>query len=112
MPVDYESKLYGPKYDTFGVEGLLDPDATGPISLTVIDKTEGVLVQSNSGFSIGSSKPAALVRFSELSAKGLTRDNIKGRTIAFNAGSWVIKATEPKSNPAGLAELYLILEQA
>jgi hypothetical protein len=115
MALDYDALLYGPLYDQdtgFGVAALLDPDSTGEIALTVIDKTEGVLLDEGRGLQIATVKAAALVRMSELAANGILRAALKQRTIAFNNGTWTILSTEPKPNPAGGGELYLILEKA
>lgn len=115
MAVDYDALLYDPLYDQdtgFGVPAFLDPGSTGEIGLTVIDKTEGVLLDEGRSLQVATVKPAAMVRMSELADKGILRAALKQRGIAFNNATWTIIATQPKPNPAGGGELYLILEKA
>lgn len=108
--IDFAGLLLDPIYDALGVCATLYASST--VTLTVLDKTEGVLLESaNSPIGLATSKPAATVRLSELAANSLTRETIKGRLITFNGFTWVIKATQPKPVPSGPGELYLILQQ-
>lgn len=114
--IDYAALLYGPLYDRdvgFGVAAnLTTVDGVVFEDLTVIDKTEGVMIDEGNGLQLGTIKVAALIRVSELSANNLTRASIKQGRISFNNGDWTILATQPKPNPSGDGELYLILEKA
>ena len=112
---DYESLLYAPIYDThigFGVAAQLDLGTVGQFTLTVLDDTQGIMLDEGNGLSIGTVKPAATVRMSELATNSLTRAALKQGSIGFNNGNWTIIATQPKPNPKGDGELYLILEKA
>jgi hypothetical protein len=109
--IDFGALLYDPIYAVLGVPALLTPatDAS-EIPLTVIDKTEGVVIDEGNSISISTIKPAAVVRMSEISAKGMVRADLKQGIIRFNSGNWTIVAIQPKPSPSGPGELYLILE--
>jgi hypothetical protein len=109
--IDYDA-FYAPLYAAFGVSAVLDLGTSGTFTLTVIDKTEGVMIEEGNNISIATVKPAAMVRMSELVSNNLTRAGLKQAPISFNGKSWVIVATQPKPNPAGDGELYLILQAA
>lgn len=111
MAIDIDTDLLDPIYDRIGVPATLDMGtAGGEIPLTVIDKRQGVLLESaNNPLQVATSKPAACVRLSELAANSLTRETLRGLRIAFSGGSWIIKATQPKPKGA-TGELYLILQ--
>jgi hypothetical protein len=112
--IDYESLLYAPIYDLntgFGVLANLDLGTSGQFTLTVLDDTQGIMLDEGNGLSIGTIKPAATVRISELAANSLTRASLKQGAISFNNGNWIIVATQPKPL-SGAGELYLILEKA
>jgi hypothetical protein len=112
MALDYDALLLDPIYDALGVDAVLDLGTAGTVELVVLDKTEGVLLESpNNGLQLATSKPAACVRVSELNANSLARADLKNLPIAFNGGSWKIVATQPKPVPTGSGELYLILQQ-
>lgn len=107
--IDFAALLLDPVYDTLGVEASLE--ASGTVTLTVLDKTEGVMLESqNGGFQLATSKPAACVRISELTANSLTRADLRDAQITFNGNDWKIVATQPKPLPSGSGELYLILQ--
>jgi hypothetical protein len=107
--MDIDGLLLDPIYNSdLGIEAVLDLGTAGTVTLTVLDKTDGVLLESaNSPMVMASSKPAACVRVSELQANSLTRETIKGLPISFSGGTWTIRATQPKSKGR---ELYLILQ--
>src|SRR5690242_2297161 len=110
--IDYEAVLYDPIYSAFGTPASLTTVDGTIAELTVIDKTAGVLIDEGNGLSFATTKPAACVRISELAAADLTRSGIKRAAISFNGSDWEITATQPKPNPSGAGELYLILEEA
>lgn len=110
--IDFGALLYDPIYAVLGVPALLTPSTdASEIPLTVIDKTEGVAIDEGNGISISTIKPAAMVRMSEITAKGMTRDDLKKGSICFNGHDWTIVATQPKPSPSGSGELYLILQE-
>jgi hypothetical protein len=116
MSLDYDSLLYTHTYDRdigFGVQASLDLGTAGLFpDLTVIDKTAGVMIDEGNSLQLATVKVAALIRISELTENNLTRASIKQGKITFNNNSWTILATQPKPNPNGDGELYLILEKA
>lgn len=98
-------------YDGLGIPACLD--AAIPIALTIIDKTEGVVIDSTiANAHFGASKPAACVRVSELDANSIARDDLKGLTLSFGGDDWKIVSTQPKPKPGTKGELYLILQNA
>jgi hypothetical protein len=110
--IDYGDLLLAPLYDAFGVAALLaidDSNAT-EFALTVIDKTAGVAVGDN--IAIGTVEPGAIVRTSELTGWGLTRESLDGAMIGFSGNVWRIASHHPKPVPSGEAagEIVLILE--
>lgn len=109
--IDFAGLLLDPIYDALGVCATLYASST--VTLTVLDKTEGVLLESpNSRLQIGTSKPAACVRLSELACNNIGREDLKDATIHFNGNDWKIVATQAKPLPSGAGELYLILQSA
>lgn len=104
---------YDAIYTALGVEAELTPVGTGiPVdTITVIDKTAGV--ETGDGVTVSSVKPAAAVRYYELTAAGVARDQLNGSTISFNGGTWQIRSSLPKPSPVGETEgeLYLILTE-
>jgi hypothetical protein len=109
--IDFSALLYDPIYAVLGVPAIVTPSTdASDIPLTVIDKTEGVMIEEGNAISIATTKPAAMVRVSELSSLGLTRSDLKQGRISFNNGNWTIVATQPKPGPNGPGEVYLILQ--
>jgi hypothetical protein len=104
---------YDAIYTALGVAAVLTPIGTGiPVEdLTVIDKTAGV--ETGDGVTVSSIKPAAAMRYYELTAAGVTRAQLNGSTISFNGGSWIVRSTLPRPSPAGEpeGELYLVLTE-
>lgn len=108
--IDFDAVLLAPIYDELGVEASID---ALDVTLTVLDKTEGVMLASaNNPLQLGTTKPAACVRVSELAAKEIAREDLKDVAISFNGNDWKIVATQPKPLPSGAGELYLILQSA
>lgn len=110
--IDYGGLLLAPLYDVLGVAAILtidDSNAT-EYGVTVIDKTGGVAVGDN--IAIGTVEPGAILRTSDLTGWGLTRENLDGATIAFSVNLWRIVSHHPKPVPSGEAdgEIVLILE--
>lgn len=93
-------------YDALGVDATI-----GSVGLTVIDKTEGVMLESGNGLQFATAKPAACVRVSELQVNEIAREALKGATLTFNGNAWKIVQTQPKPKPGTPGELYLILQQ-
>lgn len=113
MSLDWQSQLLDPIYDVIGVSARITTASTVK-DVTVLDKTAGVALAAADNIEIQSIKPAAIVRMSELSANGLSREALDGAQLALNGSSWTIKSTQPRPSPDGEAkgELYLFLEAA
>src|ERR1700761_7600061 len=85
-------------YDSLGIPATVD--ASGTVDLTIIDKTEGVVIDSTiANAHFGTSKPAACVRVSELDANSIAREDLKGLTLSFAGNDWKIVSTQPKPKP-------------
>lgn len=109
--IDFSALLLDPIYNELGVEAELE--AGGTVTLTVLDKTEGVMLESpNSPLQMATTKPSACVRMSELAANEIRREDLKNAAITFNGNTWRIVATQPKPVPSGAGELYLILQSS
>ena|GEM_PF-4366712 len=116
MAIDWDAFLID-QYDTFGLEAVLDLGTTGSFDITVIDKTEGVLLEAGHGLSLATSKPAVCVRVAQLIDLGFSEntglDAVKGGTLTLGGHDWKIVSTQPKPKPGNPnAELYLILQGA
>lgn len=100
---------YDALYTALGVEAELTPIGTGiPVdTIFVIDKTAGV--ETGDGVTVSSVKPAAAVRYYQLTARGVSRDQLNGSTISFNGGTWIIRSTQLRPSPDGEAEGELLL---
>ena len=104
--IDYQAMLDA-IYGSLGVPATLVGDST--FELTVIDKTEGVLLEGN-GMQLGTAKPAVCIRVAELTENGIARADLKGAMLSFNGNDWIIRSSEPKPKPSGPGELYLFLQ--
>lgn len=111
--IDYESLLFDPAYEVFGVDAVLTlADSAGTTApVTVIDKTGGVSLGPN--IEVGTILPGAVVRVSELAAYGITAAALDEATLIFNGGVWRIASHHPKPVPSGesFGEIVLMLEQ-
>jgi hypothetical protein len=75
--IDFDAVLLAPIYDELGVEATID---ALDVTLTVLDKTEGVMLASaNNPLQLGTTKPAACVRVSELVCQGDRARKPQGR---------------------------------
>lgn len=115
MSLDYQSLLYDPNYNIFGVDASLQP-GTGEaevVGLTVIDKTQGALVQDAMRIGVETVKPACTVRAKEIIAAGLGLQNLAGGTVQFNSKTWRIDGVRPLPSPKGEGdgEFMLILSE-
>jgi hypothetical protein len=105
------------------VHALLQPGSGSSETVVVraMDLSAGVAVGDASEVKAQSLLPAAVVRMTELTAKGLTRDDVGEGTITMpvdehggllpHSVTFAIAATQPKPSPEGEAkgELYIFL---
>lgn len=110
MAVDWATH-YNRIYSALGVAAVitLDSDLT-EAPLTVIDKTSGVPFPDEGGL-VNSIKPACAVRVPELTAAGITVEQVYGATIVFNGKTWNVETHRLAPAPTGEAqgEVYLYL---
>ena len=108
--MDYQATLYGPVYDVLGVPALLRLAGGAAFAVTSLDKTAGVAV--GGAVDVQTVVPAAVVRVTELAAKGVTPAQVDDGQITLNGVTWVIEAHKPAPSPNGEAdgEVYLLLK--
>jgi hypothetical protein len=110
--MDFQSLLYDPIYDAIGVSASLTSSAGTSASVTVLDKTAGVAVGTNS--LVETVKPACIVRAAELASNNIARADLSNGNITFNGATWRIKGTQPRPSPNGEADgeylLFLLNE--
>lgn len=98
--IDFDAAMLGPIYATLGVSATLTiVDPSDDFDLTVIDKTGGVEVGEN--VEVPTIKPCAAIRISDLTALGLSKDDLIDGTLTFNGSSWTITNVVPKPVPNG-----------
>lgn len=109
--MDFQSLLYSPLYEHFGVDATIRCLYSDAFTIRVIDQTSGVEVSDSGNLDIKTIRPAAVIRVPDLTALGLSRIDLEDAAIEIHEKLWIIKATMPKPSPAGeeLGELYLFL---
>lgn len=112
MAVDFDTVLLDNIYDVLGVAAVLRSTYGADVALTVMNKTEGVVLDGiHGGQHFAAAKPAVCVRVKELNARSVTRESLKDSTLTFNDATWRIASTQPKpGGGASKGELYLILQ--
>lgn len=119
--MDFAALLDGPIYATIGKPATITPASSpGAVSVTAIDLTKGVSVQHGGNavqrrhtVSVQTVLPAAKVRMSELTARGLTPEDVRQGKLDLAGYSWRIHSTEPAPSPEGedSGELLLLLQK-
>lgn len=87
--IDFQSLLFNPKYNAFGVEADLVSSGGVEATVTVIDETSGVAVGDGV---IDSIAPVARVRMKELTDNEIPTTDLKGGNLTFNGATWRIKS--------------------
>jgi hypothetical protein len=95
--------VYTALYARFGQAATITPTVGAPISVTLIDKTHGQEVQDTKT-GVATVIPAALVRAPELTARGVTRAQLRKAVVALNGKTWRVENTVPKPAPTGEAD--------
>lgn|SRR5574341_251499 len=109
--VDFAALLDGPIYATVGVPATLAlQTGDGSYSITVIDRTKGIELP-HGRMEVQTVVPAAKLRMTELTGRGLAIDDLDGSRLTFNGKTWTIRSFIPAPTPQGEAagELWLIL---
>lgn len=106
--IDWDTALYDP---LFGIFAVVAPIDTGLVqtTLAVIDQTAGIEIGNDPERPVIS--PAAYVRQSELTEKGIAEDTLLDATITIRGIEWTIKnvAAKPGPDGKGSGELVLML---
>lgn len=119
--VNFAALLDGPIYKTIGKTATLTPASSpGAVDIVAIDLTKGQSVVHGGGAfqrrhtaAIQTVVPAAKVRLSELTAKGLTQDDVRQAKLVLNGYAWKVHSIEPQPSPEGedSGELLLLLQK-
>lgn len=107
--MDHADLLYGPIYDTFGVQAVLTPgrpDAAA-MTVTVIERTAST--DASDEFELGTLRPGAFVRRHQLTDLGIAPAELDGGTLAFGGRSWRIEAHSPRPGPNGEASGEILM---
>lgn len=109
--MDYQSLLFNPIYDLQGVpSALLLADARTIDGLTALDKTAGIDT-GDGDVQVPTIAPAAMLRVAELTAKGVTLDNLIKARILMNGNEWRVVSHKTRPSPKGErdGEVLLVL---
>jgi hypothetical protein len=100
--------IYDDLYATFGVAASLDYGASNPVTFTGLDVTRGMDVGDEA--SVQTVRPVVRARMYELTAAGVTRDDLDGADVTINGKTWKVKTHRLAPSPAGEleGEVYLI----
>lgn len=102
VSIDWQGMLYDRNYEILGTSAALTPGSGGAAkTVTAIDKTSGLEVNDASQPGLLTVKPAAMIRMSDLTANGLTRDDLDDGTIVLDGKTWRIKSHLLKPGPEG-----------
>jgi hypothetical protein len=113
--LDFAALLHDPAYAIYGTSATITPRAGDPVSLTVIDKSSGLAMQTSNQHHFNgvltTVQPAAYVRMVDISAAGWTRQTLRNAILDMNGKTWRVEASEPKPVASGEAggELMLLL---
>lgn len=115
--IDWGAVLLDPLYAARGVPAILTvPSITGPLPVTALDNTAGIVIDQGR-LTLQTIKPAASLRRRELTSLGVAQPSaLIGGTIDLRPGTpdeatWRIESFIPKPNPTGetAGEVQLIL---
>jgi hypothetical protein len=98
MAVDH-SLLYDPLFTIAGVPAVLTLADGRVFSITVIDKSAGIVTGNK--VDVETVVPAAAIRYAELVSLGMNADDIVGGTLAFNGFTWLVRNRKLDPNPSG-----------
>jgi hypothetical protein len=106
--VDFAALLYEPLYELLADElTFTSPRDASAVSIPAIDRTSGIEIVDRKT-SIGTIRPVAAVRVSDLAARRLEASDMEDVVVTLNGASWRVKTTQPKPGPSGEAagEVY------
>src|SRR6185436_11594413 len=110
---DYSELLYDPNYAAFGVDMIVTPLTGSKFTVTAIDKTDGIDITGSADITRQVIKPAAIIRRSELAAKGRTTADLDDAAVHLNDQTWHVSSHKTKPNIHGEqgGEQLLLLEK-
>ena len=99
--MDYAALLYDPIYEAFGVPAEMTPNRHGAagVTVTVIERT--AVTDASEEFELGTLRPGAFVRTSELTQAGIAHADLDGGVLVYGGRSWRIDAHAPRPGPDG-----------
>jgi len=116
MAINYTKLLFGPVYQTLGVEMtfVLPPPGNEVYAIRGIDKTAGLEVSVEGDIGVQTVRPAAVLRMADLAAVALAPDDLMDAIVDISGTSWKVRSYYPKPSPSGEGdgELYIILVDA
>ncbi len=109
--IDWQASMYDPIYNTLGVQATLASSGGQSATVTVIDKTSGIVI-ADARTQIDTILPVALVRARELENNAIAVSDLSEGEITFNGATWRIKSYRLTPSPLGEmdGEVRLILE--
>ncbi len=108
----WQANLYDKVYNSpIGVAAAIASSGGQSATVTVIDKTSGILI-ADARTQIDSILPVAVVRARELEANAIAVSDLSEGEITFNGATWRIKSYRMDPSPEGEpdGEVRLILE--
>lgn len=98
--IDYEATLYAAMYGAKGQTAVLQPNSTDdPITVTVIWETKGITQGDDPQNK--TIAPLARVRVSELTANGMTEDDLDDGDLTYAGKTWRILSHRLRPSPGG-----------
>jgi hypothetical protein len=114
--IDFNAVLLSPVHDILGdAAAVLTPaSSVGPLTLNAIDKSTGILVGVPGQPGVETLLPVAIIRMTELTAGGITTDDLEGAGLVLNSKAWRVDSWRPAPTPNGEAQgrLWLFLVEA
>jgi len=108
MTLDWDKLVNKKNHEILGVPATLRiDDWAEDINLTAIDRTSGISIEGEAG--VETIQPAAAIRVQDITAAGMTVDDIATGTIKFNGTVWRIIAPAPRPAPSGEGDGELLL---
>lgn len=105
--MNFDALALGPQYRTFGVDAVLKI-GTPPVTLRVIPRMTRYEAEVDVG-SVGTMKPRAMCRRSDLDALAIAPEDLKDNTITINGADWLITSAKPDPGPNGKGTGEVIL---
>jgi len=101
--MDFTSAVLGPVFEAFGVAATLSPASGGSHSITALDRTRGMEIES---FEVGVATvyPVARVRASDLADLSVLVSDLPDGSITLNGTTWAIDYPIERPSPSGAAD--------